>query len=436
VTRRLIDGTQTAEAQQALAAAPAAKAAANVPIDTYIVKVASRCNLNCSYCYVYNKGDESFRSQPYRMRPATVSALLSRVANHCLEEKLEHVTFIFHGGEPLLAGSDFFRQFVTEAETILKGHATLSYALETNGTLLTSDWLELFRELNVSFGISLDGPEEIHDRNRVNHSGAGSYSRVRRALDLVRADRRLDPLFGGVLTVIDLAAEPLILYRHLKEIGIRRCDFLLPDGTYDNPPPMLSLDGLDTPYADWLIAIFDEWFRNQDTMLSIRIFENIINLLFDPGGGNETMGGGQNGVLVIETDGGMEPVDALKICGPSFTKLGLNVERNEIRDVYSSELVQLYHHGAAGLCATCRTCPVVAVCGGGYLPHRYSSPSGFANPSIYCRDLIKLITHVRSSVLATIPEELRQELGMEPVSYEEIISAVPRQNGMRPKNQT
>ncbi|HXN88967.1 MAG TPA: hypothetical protein VN890_06405, partial [Methylocella sp.] len=72
--------------------------AAEVPIDTYIVKVASRCNLNCRYCYVYNMGDESYRAQPYRMSPATVSALLSRVASYCLEENLQEVTFIFHGG--------------------------------------------------------------------------------------------------------------------------------------------------------------------------------------------------------------------------------------------------------------------------------------------------------------------------------------------------
>jgi len=304
---------------------------------------------------------------------------------------------------------------------ILGSGVTPTYALQTNGTLVTTEWLDLFSELRISFGISLDGPPGINDANRVHHTGAGSYHEVRKAIEAALADPRLEGLFAGILTVISLAADPHSLYHHCRDLGVRWCDFLLPDGTYDRPPPGLSFDG-STPYADWLIAIFDEWFGNEDTSFSIRIFEDIIKLVFAPGLGHDALGGGQNGLLVVETDGGIEPVDVLKICGPAFTKLGLNVRRNEIRDSYSSELIKLYQKGAAELCDTCLACPVVSVCGGGYLPHRYSSRCGFANPSVYCRDLMKLITHVRSSVLATIPEETRRKLRMRPLSYEDALT--------------
>jgi uncharacterized protein len=116
----------------------------------------------------------------------------------------------------------------------------------------------------------------------------------------------------------------------------------------------------------------------------------------------------------------------LKICGPAFTKLGLNVHRDEIRDACSVNLVQLYQKGAAGLCGTCQACPVVSVCGGGYLPHRYSSLNGFANPSVYCRDLMKLIIHVRGRVLATVPQQTRRKLRLQPVSYEEALTLLRR----------
>jgi uncharacterized protein len=397
-----------------------------VPVDTYILKVASRCNLNCSYCYVYNKGDDSYKEQPYRMSSATVSALLKRVANYCVEQNLGSVTFIFHGGEPLLAGTDFVRRFVVEAATTLGDRIKPSYVLQTNGTLLTSEWLDLFSEVGIVFGISLDGPKATNDRHRVNHAGEGSYDEVRRALDSVIADRRLDNLFGGVLTVIDLTSEPLELYRHLRELGTPRCDFLLPDGTYDNLPPGLALDRSHTPYADWLIQIFDAWFDNQDTALYVRLFDSMIKLLFDPASGTDAWGGARNGLLVIETDGGIEPVDVLKVCGASFTKLGLNVARNEIREVYSIGLVNLYQQGAARVCDTCRACPVLGVCGGGYLPHRYRSHNGFANPSIYCRDLMKLITHVRDRVLSTIPQATRKKLQMQPLPYEEALALLNR----------
>jgi uncharacterized protein len=398
-------------------------AADDVRITTFILKVASRCNLNCRYCYMYNKGDESFRSQPNCMDSATVSVLLSRIASYCAEEKLEKVTFVFHGGEPLLAGIGFFRYFIRQAAAILGTGITPAYAIQTNGILLTDEWLDLFHEFNFQFGISLDGPAAINDRNRINHSSGGSYSLVKRALDQVLMDKRLKRLFGGVLTVIDLSADPLEIYHHWRDIGIRRCDFLLPDATHDNPAPRLLEDGCTTPYADWLIKIFDVWFRSKDTRFSIRLFETIMNLLFDPTAGYDCLGGGQNGVLVIETDGGIEPVDVLKICGPSFTKLGLNVNTHEIRDAYSSELVRLYQKGMAGVCDMCQSCPIVKVCGGGYLPHRYSLRGGFANPSVYCRDLTKLIVHVRSRVLATIPAKTRRKLGMQPLSHESVIAA-------------
>jgi uncharacterized protein len=400
---------------------PTPFAPSNVPVETYILKVASRCNLNCTYCYVYNMGDESYRSQPRRMARDTVSALLSRVATYCGEQDLHEVTFIFHGGEPLLAGTDFFRHFVAVANAVLQPHVLPSFALETNGTLLTTEWLELFQELGINFGISLDGPRAINDANRLDRRGGGSYAKVRRAIDTVLADRRFEQLFGGVLTVVNLAADPVGLYHHYREIGLHRCDFLLPDGTYDHPPSQWRSDGEGTPYADWLIAVFDEWF-DEDSSLSIRIFDEIIGLLFCSAPGTDALGGGQNGLLVIETDGGIEPVDVLKICGPSFTKLDLNVHRNEIRDACAVELVQAYQKGAAGLCATCLACPVVAICGGGYLPHRYSSLNGFANPSVYCRDLMKLITHIRDRVLATIPAATRQKLGLRPLSSQDARS--------------
>jgi len=375
---------------------------------------------------MYNKGDKSFTRQPRRMSEDTVRALLTRGRTHCIAHELGSVIFSFHGGEPLLAGPDFFRRFVAGARAILGDSITPTYVLETNGTLLTREWLDLFCDLDIGFGISLDGPPPIHDRWRVNHAGAGSYRDVRRAIDLVLADRRCDGLFGGVLTVIDLASDPREIYSHLREIGVTRCDFLLPDGTHDNPPPGVTLDPSLTPYADWLITIFDRWFDIQDTAFSIRLFESIIRLLFDPAAGNDSLGGGRNGLLVIETDGGIEPVDVLKICGPSFTKTGLNVALNEICDVNSVDLVNLYLQGGTAACRACHACPVFPVCGAGYLPHRYSSLNGFDNPSVYCRDLMKLITHVRDKVLATIPAETRHKVGLAPMSYAQALALLNR----------
>ena len=145
------------------------------------------------------------------------------------------------------------------------------------------------------------------------------------------ADRRFEDLFRGVLTVINLVADPEILYHHYRDLG-SALRLPLPDGTPINHHRDCCSNVARRPTPTGSSPSSDQWFEAEDTSLTIRIFENIIKLLFAPGRGNYALGGGRNGELVIETDGGLEPVDVLKICGPGFTSLGLNVHRDEIRD--------------------------------------------------------------------------------------------------------
>jgi uncharacterized protein len=105
------------------------------------------------------------------------------------------------------------------------------------------------------------------------------------------ADPRCTQLCGSVLTVINLAVDPIDLYRHFKGLGLRGVDFLLADGTYDDPPPALTLDGSDTPYTDWLVRIFDEWFEEGNPSFSISLFENVIALIFGSPIATDNIGG-------------------------------------------------------------------------------------------------------------------------------------------------
>ena len=126
-----------------------------------VVKVASRCNLNCSYCYVYNAGDRSHLLQPAIMADETVAALIQRTATHCRRHGIAEFTFVFHGGEPLLAGPGFFRRFVAHVARDFPPETKPRFCLQTNGTLLTKEWCELLSDLNIGIGISLDGPRNL-----------------------------------------------------------------------------------------------------------------------------------------------------------------------------------------------------------------------------------------------------------------------------------
>ena len=382
------------------------------PIACYVLKVASRCNLNCTYCYMYNLADKSYRQQPAVMSQQVVDATITRIQEHAQRHGLKSVTLIFHGGEPLLAGQSFFRYFVDSAKTRLRPAVSPCFSMQTNATLLSTQWLALLAELGIGFGISLDGPAEINDASRVDHQGRGSYEKVLEAIQLITSVQECVNHSVSVLTVINLEADPLETYRHIRSLGLGGIDFLLPDGTYDNPPPGLTALAGDTPYADWLIPIFDQWFESADGSFGIRLFENIIGLIFGSERTTDYIGGRKGSCVVIETDGGIEPVSALKACGEGFTKVGLNVLTNQIDDLYALPLFRPYLGGVDELCDRCKQCPIVNVCGGGYLPHRYRSANGFDNPSIYCKDLVKLISHIQERTLNTLPKDMRSEMGL------------------------
>ena len=101
-------------------------------------------------------------------------------------------------------------------------------------------------------------------------------------------------------------------------------------------------------------------------------------------------------LAVIETDGAYEQVDSLKVAFDGAPATGLNVFEHALDLVEQHPGIVARQQGLAGLCQTCRECPVVTSCGGGLYAHRYRSPAGFANPSVYCADLLKLITHIKS----------------------------------------
>lgn len=371
---------------------------------------------------MYNKGDDTFLSQPKVMSEQTVEALVDQVAAHCAQHNIHKFYFAFHGGEPLLAGHRMFQFFVSRARTILEPAVEATFSVQTNGTILDQKWCTLLKELNIRVGISLDGPEGINDLHRKTHSGDGSYHRVRRGWNAaVQAG-----LHPSILTVVNPTSSPVQIFSHLKMLGPRNVDFLLPEATYDAPPPGVE-DGIATPYADWLISIFHLWKAEEFLPFGIRFFEQILSSVFGLGSQLDSMGTGENEVIVVETDGAIEPVDVLRVCASGLTRTQFNVKNHSLDLAMEQQLIQLYHYSNTQLCTTCKKCPINKICGGGYLSHRYSSENLFDNPSIYCRDLMKLITTLRDYALSLLPAEAlaQSKLGATPYSVARAILTEP-----------
>jgi len=181
-----------------------------------VVKIVQRCNLNCSYCYMYQHADQSWRQRPPFMSEEIFGHLLTRIEEYCDRRPGREMYISFHGGEPMLIGPRQFDRLVGMAVEKLKDRVSLG--MQTNGTLVDDEWIEVLKRHNLRVGVSLDGPPEIHDLSRVDHAGRGSYREVVQGLRKLQENR----VFSSVLTVINPGQSGLEIYRHIRSLGGRR----------------------------------------------------------------------------------------------------------------------------------------------------------------------------------------------------------------------
>ena len=367
------------------------------PIREYIVKLVGRCNLACSYCYVYQKADKSWRRRPAMMSDETIAQASRRIAEHALKHELADIRVVLHGGEPLLGGPELVNHAASTIRGQLPANIGLAISIQTNGTLLNEEFMEVMHAHRIRIGMSLDGTAAQHDRSRNYANGSGSHQMVRNAVQLLNKQEHR-PLFAGLLCTIDLDNDPATVYEELLSCSPPMLDFLLPHGTWASPPPGLSRTKL-APYAEWLGTIFDRWYSTVPCETQIRLFEEIIQLLLGGRSKSDQVGLSPAAFLVIDTDGSLQQTDALKVAYAGAPETGLNIFEHTVDDALSHPAVIARQLGLAALADECLRCRVVAVCGGGHYPHRYRPGSGFRNPSVYCSDLRALIDHISSRLI-------------------------------------
>lgn len=374
------------------------------PFREFILKVHQRCNLACDYCYVYTMADQSWRTRPAVMAEAVWRAAATRIAEHAERHALPSVRLILHGGEPLLAGTEVLTAIVEDTRAALPAACELRISLQTNGLLLTEEMLRELLAVGVQVGVSLDGRGRDNDRHRLRPNGRGSHADVDRALTLLTGDRYRGA-FGGLLCTVDIEADPVATYEALLRYRPPMIDFLLPHANWARPP-IRPVEAGPTPYGDWLIAIFERWYGAPHQETRVRILEEVINLVLGGASRCEHVGLSPAAMVVIESDGSIEQVDSLKSTYPGASETGLNVFADAFDDALRHPGIVARQIGVDALCDTCLGCEIHAICGGGNYVHRYSPERGFRNPSSYCSDLYKLITHIRSRVGADLAARL------------------------------
>ncbi|MEV3870313.1 FxsB family cyclophane-forming radical SAM/SPASM peptide maturase [Streptomyces sp. NPDC049906] len=372
------------------------------PFHSFVLKVHGRCDLACDYCYMYEGPDQSWRGRPRIMAPAVLDRTADRIAEHVAAHRLPAVKVVLHGGEPLLLGPAALTRTVRVLRRALPPGVRLDVLVQTNGLGLDGRRLDLLAELGVRIGVSLDGDAAAHDRHRRRADGRGSHAEVSAALRRL-GDGPHRHLFSGLLCVIDVRNDPLATYRHLLGHRPPVIDFLLPHGNWSAPPPGRRPDRVDTPYADWLAAVFDVWFDAPVRETRVRLLDDLLALLLGGRAETEGLGLAPVGYAVVETDGAIGRDATLRTTYPGAIDTGLHVLRDPFDRALAAPTGAVPGPGLAGLSTTCRACPLHRVCGGGHVTHRYRADgSDFANPSVYCPDLAALIGHVGRRLAADL----------------------------------
>lgn len=370
---------------------------------SFLVKVASRCNLDCDYCYVYHHADQSWRSMPKFLSAEHREAFARQLAEYVLHSDLKHCTVILHGGEPLLAGAQALANFaglLREACTI-----PVDVSLQTNGLLLTIEALEILAKADVGVSLSLDGPKSANDKHRLTRKGRSSFDQTEQALTRLQ---QYPSIFAGVIAVVDASTSASELFEYFDQFNIPRLDFLLPDAHWLRPPPGRNQDpGL---YENWLVNAFDVWF-DQYPHIPLRTFEALLDVCAGLPSGTDAFGFGDVSLLSIETDGSYHDLDVLKVTQDGATKLCGSVEDTPIAEVAHSPAIEQHRRylRKSGLSDTCQSCEIVEICGGGSLPHRFGE-NGFTNPTIYCNEMKRLVSHISNRLKEHLFSEVPKEV--------------------------
>ncbi|MBZ9864235.1 FxsB family radical SAM/SPASM domain protein [Mesorhizobium sp. CA15] len=366
------------------------------PLNEFIVKVSSRCNLNCDYCYEYNLGDETWKSQPKLMSEQTARALGRRIAEHAGRHALPSVFVSLHGGEVLLLGPKKLDAICRILNDEIAPVAEVQFSMQTNATLLDERFVEVIRRHHIAVSVSIDGARAVHDRHRIDHRGRGTFDRVVRGIELLR--QYAPEYFTGLLAVIDVANDPVGALDAVASHGVEFVDFLLPHHNWDSAPPRPNGDPI--AYGRWYWDLYKAWTSDRHPHIQVRFLANIVSQLAGGISIFEEMTLAPATLITVATDGGLEAVDSVKSTASGIQQIGLNVNTDSFDAALDDPLISIRQAGEAQLCSECRACVFKNECAGGYFPHRWGRGNHFNNPSVYCSDLFWLVSQIRDDLAA------------------------------------
>lgn len=360
-----------------------------VEVATLVVKLASRCNMGCDYCYIYRGQDTSWMNMPTVMPQHVLQALVRQVEDlHARQQTKPQV--VFHGGEPLLMHVEPLRAFV---EALVDRVPSVSLSIQTNGTVYTEGLQDLLlaHRRSLTFSVSVDGFKKENDRHRLGLRNESVYRRIATTLQKSRDAGVLD----NILMVVDVRNEPNRIYEFMRSTGSKSYNVLLQDGDYDHLPAGKASLG-STEAGDWLWHLFS-LYASGPQHFRIKHFDDLaVSLLMKGRGLQKPTATYAHCTITVDTDGEIKQADTYRINAEGADRLGgLNILSDSIFDAANSSANRRAVRNAHELASKCISCEYIDACGGGYPTHRWKSGE-LCHPSIYCSDYMTLFRAMES----------------------------------------
>lgn len=352
-----------------------------------ILKIVERCNINCSYCYVFNLGNDVWMKHPKYITLETIEQVCHFLKQGCIDMKLEELTIEYHGGEPLMFNRTKFSQMCETIKSELSPYVKISFAMQTNAMLLNDAWINIICQYKIGIGISLDGPPMYHDKYRVDHRGKGTYERVVEGLRLLRDSVAYNQFSAvGILCVINPEHDAKVILQHfVEDLKMTNIDFILPDYNYSSPPPFTN-EQLSTFLKDLL----SEWLKYDDPGITVRILSTYLNLFSK----KMTLSLFPNDEIItipavtISSAGTLGPADQLHITLTEQELSQYDIHNISLKSYLAGDTYIKNIISSSSLPKACYDCYWKNVCGGGKLQNRYHSESrSYDQPTIYCSAL-------------------------------------------------
>lgn len=355
--------------------------------------VGSLCNLQCSYCYYLDKKE----LYPEKTTLVDNDLLRDYIIQHIEATTEEVILFSWHGGEPMLAGIEFYQNAVAIQKQYLPTGKKLVNGIQTNGTLIDEEWCRFLSKENFLVGISLDGTEELHNQFRTNRKGDGTFQMVINGLMLLQQ-------YGitfEILCVVNAinVKYPTEVYRFFKELGAKYISFLpLVEQQHGTPSGASSASVPPAEFGRFLMAIFDEWVEQDINNIQIQIFEEAIRTAFNQEHVLCVFKKNCGGVPVVEQNGDFYACDHF---------VNSNHLVGNIRKTPLTSLLDSPHQKAFGMAKSltlpkyCRQCLVLNMCNGECPKNRFiEAPDGEPGFNYLCEGFKAFFMHIKPFVEA------------------------------------